>query len=253
MLIDERKNQILGITKEKTYVSVEELSKRVFASPATIRRDLADLERAGLIQRVRGGASNIAPSTGEVSSIVRKQTMVVEKRRMATAALQFMKDGRSYFFDSSTTVGEIIPMLGKTHDVTIITTGLENAFCLSSVTNCNTYIAGGQVQNRAASTIGGDAIDFIKHFNCDAFVFSCHGFSIKAGPTEGTIEQQRCKKAMLENSAQHILLVDHTKFGSTLVASFCPLSDIDVLITDLEPTNEYKEALSHAGVELIVV
>ena len=76
MLIDERQNQILDIIKEKTFVRVDELAALVYASPATIRRDLALLDEAGLIQRLHGGASLIGATTGETSSIVRKQSNV---------------------------------------------------------------------------------------------------------------------------------------------------------------------------------
>ena len=118
MLIDERKKEILDITKEKTYISVEELAKMVFASEATIRRDLADLASAGLIKRVRGGASALAPSTGEVSTLIRQQTNIVEKKRIAQAALSFLREGESYFIDSSTTVGQMIPLLKNFTDIT---------------------------------------------------------------------------------------------------------------------------------------
>ena len=252
MLIDERHNQILGIVKEKTFVSVEDLAKMVYASPATIRRDLSDLEMAGLIQRVRGGASTLGASTGETSSLVRKQTNVLEKRKLATAALSFIKNGQSYFLDSSTTVGQIIPLLGKKQDVTFITTGLENAYSLSLNSNANTYITGGLVQSKVASTIGGDAIAYINHFHCDAFIFSCHGFSVESGPNEGTIEQQRCKEAMLAHSTQHILLVDHSKFDKTLVASVCPLSDLDIIITDAKPSKPYLDAFEKLGIQLVI-
>ena len=252
MLIDERHNQILGIIKEKTFVSVEDLSHLVFASPATIRRDLNDLEMAGLIQRVRGGASTLGASTGETSTLVRKQANVLEKRRLAAAALSYIKNGQSYFLDSSTTIGQIIPLLSKKQDVTFITTGLENAYLLSLYSTANTYITGGLVQSKVASTIGGDAVSYINHFHCDAFLFSCHGFSIEAGPNEGTIEQQRCKEAMLAHSSQHILLVDHTKFDKTLVASVCPLSEIDVIITDIKPSKVYLDAFEKYGTELVI-
>ena len=84
MLIDERKQEILSITSERTYISVEELAKLVYASPATIRRDLADLANAGLIKRVRGGASVLAPNTGEVSTLIRRKTNVLEKKKAST-------------------------------------------------------------------------------------------------------------------------------------------------------------------------
>jgi DeoR/GlpR family transcriptional regulator of sugar metabolism len=252
MLIDERHSEILGIVKEKTYVRVDELAEKVFASPATIRRDLTDLEKAGLVQRVRGGASIIGNSTGEISSLVRKQTNITEKRRIASKAASFLKDGQSYFIDSSTSAGQIIPLLTKTNEITIITNGLENALLLSSLQNIHSYIAGGQVQPRASSSIGSDAITFISNFNCDAFFFSCHGFSLKTGASEGTIEQQRCKKAMLKNSTKHILLVDHTKFGNTYVASVCGLSEIDVIVTDVMPSQEYVDAFKANDITLIV-
>lgn len=252
MLIDERHSEILSLIKEKTFVKIEDLSEQVYASPATIRRDLIDLEKAGLIQRVRGGATIIGNSTGETSSLVRSQTNIMEKRRMAEEAIKFIKTGESYFFDSSTSVGQIIQFLGKVNDVTIITNGLENGMLLSSFPNCSSYIAGGSIQPKVASSTGADSQSFIGGFFCDAFFFSCHGFSVKTGPTEGTIEQQRCKGEMIKKSAKHILLVDHGKFERTYVASVCPLSEINVIITDKTPSDADKKAILEAGVELIV-
>lgn len=252
MLIDERHNEILTIIKNKTYVRVDELSREVYASPATIRRDLDDLEKAGLINRVRGGASIIGTSTGEISSLVRRQTNVTEKRRMASKAISFIEDGKSYFFDSSTSVGQIIPLLSKTNDITIITNGLENGLLLSQLSNCNSYIAGGLIQAKAASSIGTDTNNFVNGFNCDALFFSCHGLSLLAGANEGTIEQQRSKESMLKKSQEHILLVDHTKFGKTYVASVCPLSDIDVIITDEMPSPDFVKAFSDNNIQLII-
>lgn len=252
MLIDERHNEILNIVKSKNYVRVDELSKLVYASPATVRRDLNDLEKAGLINRVRGGASIIVSSTGEISSLVRRQTNVTEKRRIATCALSFIEDGKAYFFDSSTTVGQLIPMLSKTNDVTIITNGLENGLLLSQFANCNSYIAGGVIQPKAASSIGTDTNSFVNGFNCDAFFFSCHGLTIESGPTEGTIEQQRSKESMVKNSKKQILLADHTKFGKTFVASVCPLSGLDVIITDIMPDASFVKAFKDNNIELIV-
>lgn len=252
MLIDERHSEILALVKDRTFATIDDLSNEVFASPATIRRDLVDLEKAGLIQRVRGGATIVGTSTGEISSLVRRQTNVVEKRRIAEKAAEFIKNGESYFFDSSTSVGQMIQFLGKTNDTTIITNGLENGMLLSSLTNCNSYIAGGHIQLKAASSTGADSQSFISGFNCNAFFFSCHGFSIKTGPSEGTIEQQRCKEEMIKKSDKHILLADHTKFGKTYVASVCPLKDIDVLITDAEPSPADRKGIEDAGVTLIV-
>ena len=56
MLTLERQEQIMSILREKKTVTVRELSETLFASGSTIRRDLAELENAGLIRRSHGGA-----------------------------------------------------------------------------------------------------------------------------------------------------------------------------------------------------
>lgn len=251
MLIDERKKEILDITKEKTYISVEELAKMVFASEATIRRDLADLASAGLIKRVRGGASALAPSTGEVSTLIRQQTNIVEKKRIAQAALSFLREGESYFIDSSTTVGHMIPFLKNFTDITVITNGFDNAASLSNCVSFSSYMAPGIIAGNVGSSIGPDTVDFVSRFNVDAFLFSCRGFSLEMGPSEGTIEQQRVKSAMAKRSRKRILLIDHTKFGKTLLASDCPLEDVDVIVTDRQPPADYLEAFARMNIKLV--
>lgn len=252
MLIDERQNEILDIIKERVFVRVDDLAKEVYASPATIRRDLTLLEQAGLIQRLHGGAGLIGASTGETSSLVRKQSNVLEKRRIALKALDFIENGGCYFLDSSTTTNKIIPFLSKKNDVTIITNGLENAVSLSSIPTCKGYVTGGEIQHRSASAISSDVISYINSFTCNAFFFSCKGLSLENGPTEGTLEQQRCKAAMLKRSKKHILLVDHAKFGSTYLISDCSWKDIDVIITDEEPNDDFKKLFNEYHIQLIV-
>lgn len=252
MLIDERKNQILMLVKEKRYVSVNDLCKLVYASSATIRRDLAFLSNAGLIQRVRGGASVLGNSTGETAAIVRAQANIFEKKRIANAAFRFLHNGQSYFFDGSTTVGELVPLLSKLQNITVITNGCENAVRLADIATCQSYIAGGKISLKSASSTGSDTLSSLENFSCDATFFSCRGFSLTAGPSEGTIEQQRAKAAMLRHSTKHVLLVDHTKFDQTYVGSVCSLAAINILITDEKPREEYTKFFERNGIQLIV-
>ena len=252
MLIDQRQNEILEIIKEKVFVRVDELAERVYASPATIRRDLALLDQAGLIQRLHGGASLVGASAGETSSLVRKQSNVPEKRRIANKALAFFSNGGCYFLDSSSTTEKIIPLLVKKNDLTIITNGLEAGVLLASIPSVRAYIAGGEIQKKSASAISGDVSSFISAFTCDAVFFSCKGISLENGPTEGTLEQQRCKMAMIKRSAKRILLADHTKFGKTYLVADCPWESINVVITDEEPSEEFKRKFEELRIELIV-
>lgn len=252
MITDERQNQILSIIKERNYVSVEELAKSCFASQATIRRDLNYLEQSGLVHRVRGGASCLNDTSGEISSLVRKQTNAPEKRRIAAAAARFLTEGGSYFLDSSTTVGYLVPHIAKINDCTIITNSLESALHLSMSAKCQTYICGGLVQAKAASSIGGDAAQFVQSFNSDVFFFSCHGLDLANGPTEGTVEQAHAKQQMLKRSRLRVLMIDHTKLDVSFVATTCSFRDINVVISDMPLPEKYEKLFRESGTEIII-
>ncbi|MGI6714528.1 MAG: DeoR/GlpR family DNA-binding transcription regulator [Bacilli bacterium] len=193
MLIAERQNQILKIVNEKKYMSVDELVKFIYASPATIRRDLQALEDMGLIKRVRGGASAIEDISGEISSFIRRQTNPQEKRKIAQEASKFFKDHQSYFFDSSTTVSSLVPFLKKINDVAVVTNGIDTALLLNTSDNIRTFVAPGEVQFLTNTTVGCDAVEYINKIYCDICFFSCHGLSLH-GPNEATIEQKNARK-----------------------------------------------------------
>lgn len=251
MLIDERQSQIVNLINERKYVSVEDLVKTIYASPATIRRDLYNLELLGLIKRVRGGASSIENVSGEIATLIRQQHNVVEKRKIAAKASQYIENNKIYFFDSSTTVTHLIPYFKKSKNCIIITNGLDTATLFNVVPNVKTIFVGGELQTSTGAAIGADANETIVKFNADVCFFSCHGLSIN-GPTEGTVEQQKCKENMVKNSKFKILLVDSSKFDKPLMVKTCNLRMIDIIITNKELPKDFQEEYEKNGIKLIV-
>ena len=240
MLIGERHQKIIDLVNQKKFLSSKDLRTKLYISEATIRRDLADLEKNGLLTRTRGGAMAIESSSSEQSIVLREQLLVKEKRSIANIALGFIKNGSSYFFDSSTTVGQMIPLLSLYKNITAITNGINNALLLSSINN-NVLLIGGQVSTRTNSTLGSGTINQIDNYYCNTFIFSCSGLSISGGLTEINIEQSLAKQKMLTNSEFHVLLIDHTKFDHTYTAKTCEIQNIHVIITDQEPPKKYLE------------
>lgn len=238
MLISERHQKILNFVNKEKFVSVTKLLENFYISEATIRRDLAVLENKGLLTRTRGGAMAIESSSSEKSILLREQLLIKEKRMIAQTALPFFKDGRSFFIDPSTTVGQLIPLLAPYKNITVITNGISNALLLSSY-NHQTILVGGHVSARTNSTLGSTTVTEIQNFHCDVFVFSCSGLSIDNGLTEINMEQSIAKQNMLSHSKLHILLADHTKFNQTFTAKTCDLSQIDILVTNRMPPNNY--------------
>lgn len=123
---------------------------------------------------------------------------------------------------------------------------------LTQQTNVRVYLPGGIVYRNTNSILGIDTTNYIKGFNCNAFIFSCGGISVDSGITEASLEQSLVKREMLDHSKIHILLVDHTKFGKINLCKSCDFKDIDYIITDKMPPNDYVQAFDRFGVKLVI-
>src|SRR5690554_2720935 len=234
MLINERHQHILNLLEKQKIVNNKKLTKSLYVSEATVRRDLRYLEQNGLLIRIRGGARIIESSSSESSSIIREQVLVNEKRAIAKECLQFIQDGDTCFFDSSTTVGQLLPLLKPFKNLTIITNGINNSL-IAVANNYNVFLAGGQTKIMTNSNVGTLTQNFIKNFNGNSLFFSCAGITPKGFITEPNVEQAMAKREMLKKSKLHILLVDHTKFDQTFVATVSFISGVDIVITNKTP------------------
>ena len=106
MYAEERRRQIASLTAVEGRVNVTELSERFDVTAETIRRDLAVLDREGVVQRVHGGAvSNQSYLTAEFPLHTRYRSAATAKSAIAQAALSFLPvAGGSVFLDSGSTI-----------------------------------------------------------------------------------------------------------------------------------------------------
>lgn len=251
MLSLERQEEILKIVNKNKSVMVEELASELFVSGATIRRDLRQMEKAGLLKRSHGGAIAFRSSGEEPALAIREQENVSAKKSIALLAIKLIKNGNSLFLDSSSSTGYIIPLLNNLKFLSVTTIGLKNALLLSQTNNIKIYIAGGQIQNHSNSITGSDTIDYISRFHTDIAIVSCSGVDINAGFTDADIEQTKLKRQMKLNSKKLIMLCDSTKFNKTFMCSDFSFNEIDYLITDKIPPKEYLEVIEKTDCKLI--
>lgn len=252
MLINTRHQKILDIVREHVTISTQKLADLLYVSSATIRRDIVFLDSKGLIKRTHGFVSSVFSTQIEFANLLRVQEQVQEKKKIAAKCYDFLKDDYTYFLDSSTTVSYIIPYISKFKGLTIITNGLDTANQLSTLTQFNLFLTCGSISYSTNSTIGSDTVDYINKFNGHIFLFSCNSISINGGVTETNYEQMQTKTAMLKNSKTHILVVDNTKFGKLAPFKTCDFDDIDILITDKMPSEEFIQAFKENNVKLVV-
>ncbi len=246
----ERQEQIYALLKERKSASVDKLSKTLYVSPSTIRRDLTEMERRGLLKRTYGGAVLQESPNEETSHLLRENINVQEKKKVAEIASRFLRDNCSIFIDSSSTCTYLVPYLRNFKNLNIITNGLNIGLLLSAQTPAQIFLTGGYIHSRSNSMLGNPAVRMLERIYCDYSIISCSGLSLEFGLSETTIEQSEIKMAMAENSKEVILLVDHTKLGESKLFRSLPISKVTTLITDTKPEDRYIEFFKEHGSNL---
>ncbi|HWQ78473.1 MAG TPA: DeoR/GlpR family DNA-binding transcription regulator [Anaerovoracaceae bacterium] len=237
MFMEERKQQILDILKKsKGAVSVKELCETLYASGATVRRDLADLEKNKLIRRTHGGAMLSDDST-EDPLIFREMNSYAQKQTIAKMASGYVSDGMILFIDSSTTSLAFAQTLHKFNNVKVITNGLKTALLLSEYPNVKVFCTGGTLKDNYKSLVGVAAREFISKYYADISFISCRGFSTAIGATDSSEEEYYIKKQYMENSNKVILLCDTSKFDTNYMCKLGPVSMFNEIITENKAVN----------------
>lgn len=251
MFASERQEEILEYVNKKKSATVEELSQEFFVSCATVRRDLAEMEKQGLIKRTHGGAVPFTSRAEESAFVLRENENPAAKKTIAALAYKLVKNGDSVFLDSSSTTGFIIPLLNNLKFLSVTTIGIKNALLLSQTNNIKIYLAGGRIQNHSNSITGTDTIDYISRIHADVTLVSCSGVNLDSGFTDADIEQSKLKRQMKKNSGKIAMLCDSSKFDKTFMCVDFSFDEIDYLITDKTPPLRYVEKLKEANVKII--
>lgn len=239
MLAYERKKQILEIMRRLgRFVTVEELCEKLYASGATIRRDLKELEDSRLIRRARGGAVLVEGGTSEDPLAFRESQNAVKKQIIAECASRHIRDGMTLFLDSSSTVFALARMLDRFPELKVITNGLKTALLLSDFKNVRLFCTGGALRENSKSLVGDAACATAARFNADIAFMSCRGFSVANGVSEASEEEYCVKRRFLQNSKRAILLCDTSKMNVDFLCRLAPLSEFYEVITERKDAND---------------
>ncbi len=252
MLSIERKIKIAEMINKNGGIKTSDLSNIFNVSEMTILRDLASLEQEGVLKRVYGGAVKVRNSTNEISAIIRKHTNSDQKNIIAQKAIKFITSGESIFLDSSTTVLALAKKLAESQlEITVITNGFDAINELKENPNIKIICPGGELQKATLSFIGPNSENLLKDLYVDKAFISTSGVSLKSAFTVENPLQALHKKIMISNSLQKIILIDSSKFNKTALSKVCDFKDVDVIITDKKPLDDYIKYFKKVGIELV--
>jgi DeoR family transcriptional regulator of aga operon len=237
VLKNERGKQILQQLLRDGEVTVLQLAARLNTSTTTVRRDLTDLEGAGLLRKTHGGAIQVEPMFYEpfryVSSFVRQeQCHAAEKRRIGLAGAEMVKDGETIALGAGTTTTQVGRSLRHRRGITIVTNALNIAMELSHQANLKIIVTGGSMSSDSFALTGSMGIAAVGDMFYDKAFIGVDGIHPDHGITTNCPDQAPVHRAMMRQSRQRIVVADHSKIGNVGTALIAPITNVDLIITD---------------------
>ncbi len=237
MVKNQRSKEILQQLLRDGELSVERLAKRLKISTSTVRRELTELERAGLLRRTHGGAMRVEPMLYEpfrhVSSFsAQEQLHAAEKRRIGLAAAEIIRDGEIIALGAGTTTTQVARSIRHRKGITVVTNAVNIAMELSHRADLKIIVTGGLMSGDWFALTGPTGISAVGEMFYDKVFIGVDGVHSEHGLTTNYPDQAAIHRAMMRQSRQRIVVADHTKIGDIGTALIAPVTDVDLLITD---------------------
>lgn len=257
MYSEERRRQIASLTAVEGRVNVTELAQRFDVTAETIRRDLAVLDREGVIHRVHGGAvANQMFQTTELSIDTRARSASGAKSSIAHAALDFLPDAQGgMFLDAGTTTAALADILGlqpNANQWSIVTNSLSIALTLANSGLDEVQLLGGSVRAITQAVVGDTALRTLALMRADVAFIGTNALTLDHGLSTADSQEAAIKTAMITNARKVVVLCDSTKMGTDYLVSFASIDDIDVIITDENAPETFLRALRDNNIEVII-
>lgn len=247
----ERQNLIIKYLAEVKFAKIEQLAKEFDVSTETIRRDLFDMEREGVIKRIRGGAVFNTMRAHEMEFSKKLGNHQVEKRAIAKLAIDYIQDNDAIAMSNGTTNIALARLLAeRKQNLTIVTNSCEVAEAANENATHKVFLTGGNVRKHNGSLVGAVCLDCIDHFRVDKAIVNIDGLSLQDGVMEYNTEEAAVIRHMLNVSQTKIVLAEYRKFNETALNMICPAAQIDMVFTDWNITSKEIRAWADAGVRV---
>jgi DeoR family fructose operon transcriptional repressor len=214
-------------------VVVADVAADLDVSDITIRRDLEVLVDEGVARRVRGGAVAVGPQ----QFTARARQHARAKARIAEKLLDLVGASGAIGIDASSTVQRLATRLGGVRDLTVVTNGPDTFRVLQDQPGVTALLTGGELDARTGSLVGPLAARAARDVLLRRLFVSAAALDPAVGSSESTLEEADVKLALAGSAGEVVLAVDASKLGHRAPARAFPLKRVDVLVTELDPSD----------------
>jgi DeoR family fructose operon transcriptional repressor len=242
----QRRQAIVRSLRATGRIDVAQIGAELGVTSETVRKDLIQLERAGVLRRVHGGAVPIESLSFEPDVSARTE-YADAKLRIAKAALAHVPDTGSVLLDAGSTTARLAEHLPTDRALTVFTNTLPIALSLLGRPNLTVHTLGGRLRGPTTAEVGPWADRALRDLNVDVAFLGTNGISLERGLTTPDPVEAATKQLMTSAARRRILLADHSKVGLVSLCKHAELTDIDLLITDSDLPADQAAALAAAG------
>ncbi|CAM2139355.1 MULTISPECIES: DeoR/GlpR family DNA-binding transcription regulator [Paraburkholderia] len=250
LIPDQRREAMLRLLRRDKVLSLHQLMESLGCSHMTVRRDIALLEREGLVHSVPGGvrvASQLATEPSHVSKALIDPT---EKRAIAQIAASFLRPGMTAYLDAGTTTLALVPHILALPDITVITNDFPIMQELMNAGHVAAIHTGGLLDHANQSSVGELAAATLRQLAVDVAFISASSWDLRRGVTTPSPPKIDVKRAAMEVAEQTVLLATSAKYGTFSTYKIAGLERFDHIVSDSALPEAAASGIHAAGLSL---
>ncbi|NHZ35580.1 DeoR/GlpR family DNA-binding transcription regulator [Massilia rubra] len=216
MLTTQRKHYLMDLLRRDGQVVAKAVSEALGLSEDTIRRDLRELARDGLLRRVHGGALPALPASPALADFGARERMSAHaKAAIGRAAAALVAPGQVLFVDGGTTSGHLVRCLAPDLRATVVTHSPSVALALLGHEQVEVIMLGGRLYRHSVVGVGAATLEAIAQVRADLYFMGVSSIDPEAGLSTGDFEEAAVKRAMWRAAAHTVVLASPEKLATT--------------------------------------
>jgi DeoR/GlpR family transcriptional regulator of sugar metabolism len=248
MLTSQRKQYLMEALRRDGRIVATALSAELGVSEDTIRRDLREMAKEGLLQRALGGARPASPALGDFAA--RQQIASADKAAIGRAAAAMVQPGQVVFVDGGTTCAQLVRALPRQLRATVVTHSPSIAMELMEHPDIDVIMLGGRLFRHSIVGVGAATLEAIAQIRADTYFMGVTSLHPELGLSTGDYEEACVKRALCKAAAETIVLASSEKLATASPYRIVGLPEISGIVLPAETPAEVVQPYRDRGIAL---
>lgn len=249
MLTTQRKKYLMDVLARDGQIVANKVSAELGVSDDTVRRDLRELAREGLLQRVHGGALPASPAMADFAA--RQSISVGDKAAIGRAAAALVQPGQVVFVDGGTTCAQLVRHLPRGLQATVVTHSPSIAMELMEHPSVEVIMLGGRLFRHSAVGVGSATVEAIAKVRADTYFMGVCSLHPEAGLSTGDYEEAGVKRAMCHAAADTVVLASSEKLATASPFQVVGLDEVGTIVVPSGTPEELVRPYRERGITIV--